>query len=59
MANELAVALWRCNYPKGIILKPKSILATESNFGLDDNTDLIIPEERKVCINVIRNKRNN
>ena len=57
-ANNLAVALWRRKYPEGLSLKPKSILAIETRFGLKNNSELS-QEEREVCTNAIREKRNN
>ena len=57
-ANNLAVALWRRRYPEGVPLKPKSIFTVESEFGLDQNSDLS-QEEREICINAISQKRNN
>ena len=48
----------RCKNADSITLKPKSIFAIESNFGLDDNTDRTL-EEREECISAIRIRRNN
>ena len=57
-ANNLAVALWRRRHPEGVPLKPNSIFAVESEFGLNQNLDLS-QEEWELCTNTIREKRNN
>ena len=57
-ANNLVVALWRGKLPEGIPLKPKSIFAMETEFGIEQNSD-ILEEERKICIIAIRNSQNN
>ena len=55
--KKLSVALWRRRFPEGVPLKPKSIFAIESEFGLEKNSD-ISHEDRELCNNAIREKRN-
>ena len=56
--NNMAVALWSRKYPKRVHLKSKSIFAVEAEFGLSQNSNLS-EEEKKICINTIKNNRNN
>ena len=39
-ANTMAVALWRRKYPVGVPIKPKPIIAVESDFGLSQSLNL-------------------
>ena len=44
--------------PEGVPIKPKTVFAINTDFGLNQNSKFS-EEEREICINVIRNSRNN
>ena len=57
-ANNHAVALWKRKNPERVTKKPTTVFAIESDFGLTQNSNLS-EEEREICINALKNSRNN
>ena len=57
-ANNYVVALWKRKNPEGVTQKPSTVFAIESDFGLNQNSNLS-EEEREICINALKNSRNN
>ena len=57
-ANNLAVALWRTKNPEGIPVKPKTVFAIDTDFGLSQNSNLS-NKEKEICTIAQRNNRNN
>ena len=55
-ANNHAVALWKRKNPEGVILKPTSVFAIESDFGLKNSN--LSEEDKEICINALKNRRN-
>ena len=44
--------------PEGVTLKPNTVFAIKSYFGLNQNSNFP-KEEREICINALKNNRNN
>ena len=55
-ANNHAVALWKRKNPEGVTLKPTTVFAIESDFGLKNSN--LSEEEKEICINALKNRRN-
>ena len=55
-ANNHAVALWKRKNPEGVTLKPTTVFAIESDFGLKNSN--LSEEDKEICINALKNRRN-
>ena len=54
-ANNHAVALWKRKNPEGVTLKPTTVFAIESDFGLKNSN--LSEEEKEICINALKNRK--